>query len=173
MCTICDLKIEFSIDHPMSLPIAVATRRAIDAGVLAAQAGKLSLRLEAINSLKAVQLRVEQSLTLEDFLTLPDFFMLAVESRTWGFFRPTPDGFDPNCRPNPPLLSAEDPSERDSVVVTSETALRQLLAGKISFAAAEEQALIVIDADASRRKKLRSTWNIAYPKTGFSGFFCT
>jgi hypothetical protein len=48
-----------------------------------------------------------------------------------------------------------------------------LLAGKISFAAAEEQALIVIDADAPRHKKLRSTWNIAYPETGFIGFFCT
>ena len=34
MCAICDLRIEFSIEHPMTLSVAVATRKAIDAGVL-------------------------------------------------------------------------------------------------------------------------------------------
>lgn len=163
MCNVCDLNIDFSIDHRMSLSVAVATRRAIDAGILSAQAGKLDLRLEAADALEALRLRVEQSLTPEDCLALPAFFMLAVESRTWRFFHPTPDGIHLGSRPNPPVQAAEDPSDRDPVVVTSETATRQLLKGEISFGVAEEQGLIVIDADTARGQQLRSAFEVAYP----------
>ncbi len=175
MCTICDLKIEFSIDHPMSLAVAVATRKAIDSGVLPGQTsryGGFQLRQDAITALKSVQQRVEQTLPQEKFLSLPDFFMLEIESRTWGFFRATPSGFAPNCRPDPPRVSAEDAADRDPVVIVSERAMRQILAGKMPFSKAEEQGLIVIDADAPRRHALRSTWDLAYPKTGFTGFIC-
>ena len=34
MCAICELALTFSIEHPMALPVAVATRDAIDAGRL-------------------------------------------------------------------------------------------------------------------------------------------
>ena len=175
MCTICDLRIEFSIDHPMTLSVAVATRRAIDAGLLPShhtKYGGMQLRREAIAALKAVQRRVEQTQTQDSLLALPDFFMLAIESRTWGFFHPTPDGFDPNCRPDPPRLSAEDVADRDPVVIASETAMRQLLAGKLPFSKAEEQGLVVIDADLPRYETLRSTWNAAYPEIGVGNFFC-
>ena len=175
MCTICDLRIEFSIEHPMTLSVAVATRRAIDAGALPnnhSKYGGMHLRREAIEGLKAVQLRVEQALPKNTFLAIPDFFMVAIESRTWAFFHATPDGFDPNCRPEPPRLSAEDAADRDPVVIASETAMRQLLAGKLPFSKAEEQGLVVIDADLPRRETLRSTWNAAYPEIGFNAFFC-
>ena len=85
MCTICDLKIEFTIDHPMTLSVAVATRKAIDAGVLLNHdsqddpLGGMRLRLEAIAALKAVQQRVEQTLTSDQLLALPDFFVLMIE----------------------------------------------------------------------------------------------
>ena len=178
MCTICDLRIEFTIDHPMTLSVAVATRKAIDAGVLLNHdsqddpLGGMRLRLEAIAALKAVQQRVEQTLTSDQLLALPDFFVLMIESRTWGFFRPTPDGFDPNCRPDPPRLSAADAVDRDPVIVVSETTARQLLAGKLPFDEAAAQGLVVIDADAPRRETLQSTWNATYPRIGFSRFVC-
>ena len=34
MCTICALTIEFAVEHPQALAVAVATRQAIDAGLL-------------------------------------------------------------------------------------------------------------------------------------------
>ena len=57
MCAICELKIEFNIGHPQALTVAVATREAMDTGVLPeTQAeGALSnmkLRLAAIDALK-------------------------------------------------------------------------------------------------------------------------
>ena len=91
MCTICDLKIEFSIDHPMSLSVAVATRRAVDAGLLSdhvVRGGGFQLRKNAIAALRSVQDRVEQALPKSEFLALPGFFILEIESRTWGFSGP-------------------------------------------------------------------------------------
>lgn len=175
MCTICDLRIDFSIDHPMSLSVAVATRRAIDAGLLPSpkvKYGDFALRGDAIVALKSVQQRVEQVLPPNEFQALPDFFVLTIESRTWGFFHPTALGFDPNCRPDPPRLTAEDAGDRDPCVITSETALRRVLAGGLPFSEAEQQGLIVIDADDRRREALYATWHTAYPKSGFNGFFC-
>jgi hypothetical protein len=34
MCAICEFKIEFSIGHPLALSVAVATRKAIEAGLV-------------------------------------------------------------------------------------------------------------------------------------------
>ena len=65
MCAICDLRIEFSVDHPMTLNVAVATRHAIDVGLLPPTDGHagssvgMPLRLDAIMSLKGVQRRLE------------------------------------------------------------------------------------------------------------------
>src|SRR5579884_1368049 len=124
MCTICDLRIEFGIDHPLGLSVAVETRRAIDAGLLPEPddlhdaVARIQLRLSAIETLKAAQQRLEWTQRQDELLALPDFFVLMVESRTWGFFRPTPNGFDPNCRPAPPNVSADDIAERDAVLVS-------------------------------------------------------
>ena len=178
MCSICDLRIEFSIDHPFGLSVAVETRRAIDAGRLPELGAEddtladMRLRLTAIGTLKAAQQRLEQSLSREALLALPDFFVLMVESRTWGFFHPTPSGFDPNCRPGPPNVLAEAAAERDAVLVGSELAVRQIVAGRLPFERGLEEKIVAIDADESRHRKLLAAWSQAYPKVGLSRFVC-
>ncbi|MBN9560357.1 MAG: hypothetical protein J0H14_06440 [Alphaproteobacteria bacterium] len=178
MCSICDLRIEFSIDHPLGLSVAVETRRAIDAGLLpepedadGAPAG-MQLRLSAIETLRTAQQRLEWTQRQDELLALPDFFVLMVESRTWGFFHPTPNGFDPNCRPAPPNVLADDIAERDAVLVSSEVAMRQIVEGRLPFERALEERIIALDADGSRFDKLLGAWSKAYPKVGFSRFVC-
>jgi hypothetical protein len=178
MCSICDLRIEFDFDHPLSLAVAVATRQAIDAGMLpepdiqdSALAG-MRLRLNAIETLRSVQQRLEQTQRQEELLALPDFFVLMIESRTWGFFHPTPNGFDPNCRPGPPNVSADRIAERDAVLVSSELAMRRIVAGRLPFERALEANIIALDADRSRHGKLTAAWARAYPRIGFSRFVC-
>lgn len=162
----------------MALPVAVATRRAIDAGLLVAPdaedgaVGALEQRLKAVAALASVQKRLEQTLTQEAMAALPDFFVLVIESRTWGFFRPTPGGFDPNIRPAAPRLASEDPASRDAVVVVSEAAARPILAGELPFATAADHGLIALDADGERREALAAAWRTAYPEVGFSRFVC-
>ena len=103
---------------------------------------------------------------------LPDFFTLMIESWTWAFFHPTDSGFDPNCRPDPPRVSAHEVFDGDAVIVASETALRQVLVGRLSFEQAEQEGLIVVDADHERRVALTS-WSASFPGRGFSRFVCT
>jgi hypothetical protein len=178
VCSICDLRIEFSIDHPLSLSIAVETRRAIDSGLLPEpdvendDVNGMKLRQNAIDSLKAAQRRLEWTQSQEDLLALPDFFMLMVESRTWGFFHATPSGFDPNCRPAPPNVSADDVKERDAVLVGSELSLREIVTGRLPFQTALEMGVIAIDADDKRFNPIRTAWIRAFPKVGLSRFVC-
>jgi hypothetical protein len=178
MCTICDLRIEFSVDHPSSLSVAVETRRAIDAGLLPEPdeqydaLAKMRLRVTAIETLRSVQQRLEQTQRPEALLALPDFFVLLVESRTWASFHPTSTGFDPNCRPAPPNISADDITERDAVLVSSELAMREITAGRLPFERALKEGLVILDADTPRHAALSSAWNRAYPKVGFSRFVC-
>lgn len=180
MCAICDLRIEFSVDHPMTLNVAVETRRAIDDGALAETATDAdpldgaALRLEAIGLLKAAQRRLEAVLSPPDLLSMPDFFMLMIESRTWAFFHPTAFGFDPSCRPDPPRVSADDDEcDRDPAIVVSETVLRQLLLGKFAFERALRNGLVVVDADRDRRAALIAAWSASFPGGNFSRFVCT
>jgi hypothetical protein len=75
VCTICNLRIEFQIEHPLTLSVAVATRQAIVAGILPTQPSvpdplSMRLRLEAIAALRAVQGRFEQSLTRDALMAL-------------------------------------------------------------------------------------------------------
>lgn len=95
MCSICELRIEFNIDHPMGLSVAVATRRAIDDGLLPEpeeNGNDATRRARAITVLKGTQQRLEQVLTGEELLGLPDFFVLLIESRTWAFSAPRRQG---------------------------------------------------------------------------------
>ena len=178
-CAICDLDIAFAVDHPMTLSVAVATRAAIQDGRLgpaphdpAGTLGTLRARTRAVEALRAVQERLERTLAPERLLALPDFLVLMIETRTWGFFRPTPSGFDPNCRPDAPRLAENDPAGRDAAIVVSETEAKGICEGRLSFDAAESQGLIVVDADAARRDSLVAAWRVAYPETGFSRFVC-
>jgi len=179
MCAICDLRIEFGVDHPMSLSVAVATRRAIDAGLLPPAAGQAGpsggaqFRLDAIAVLKAVQRRLEDSLSPMELAALPDFFVLLIESRTWAFFHPTAAGFDPNCRPEPPRIAADDARDRDAVIVASAAAMRQLLSGTLPFERALAEELVVVDADDSRQLTLNRAGSAGFPGKGFSRFICT
>lgn len=179
MCAICDLRIEFGVDHPMSLSVAVATRQAIDNRSLlptvigAETLAGMPLRQAAIASLKSVQRRLEAVLSPPELRDLPDFFVLMVESGTWAFFRATEAGFDPTCIPDPPRLSADNPTDRAAVIVTSETTLRPMLVGKLSFEQALRQGLIVVDADFARQIPLTQAWSASFPVRGFSRFVCT
>ena len=81
----------------------------------------MRLRLSAIDTLKTAQQSARTGAAAGGaYPGLPDFFVLMVESRTWGFFHPTSSGFDPNCRPAAPNVSAADAAERDAVLVGSE-----------------------------------------------------
>jgi hypothetical protein len=175
MCTICELRIEFSVDHPMSLTVAVETRRGVDVGLLpqptiSGDDGRL--RLRAIEALRSAQQRLEQTLQPEALLALPDFFVLLIESRTWGFFHPTPRGFDPYCRPAPPNVSAEDPRARDAVLVSSALAFGEIAAGRLPFHEALKKRLVALDADPRRHDRLLGALSAAYPEMGFSRFVC-
>ena len=178
MCAICDLDIEFSVEHPMAFDVAVATRQAIDAGALPAPASDgdaidaLAGRMKAIDVLTGLQRRLEQVLSREALLALPDFFVLVIENRTWGFYRPTPTGFDPNCRASAPRIFVEEAAGRDVVVLVSQVAADLILAGRLPFEDAVAQGLIVVDADEARRAALLRAWRTAYPKVGFSRFAC-
>jgi hypothetical protein len=175
MCTICDLRIEFGVDHPLSLGVAVETRRAIDVGLLpeprsSDEDGRL--RRTAIETLKTAQQRLEQTLRPETLLALPDFFVFLIESRTWAFFHPTRTGFDPNCRPAPPDVASDDEAARDAVLVASEHAMGEVVAGRLPFEKALAERIVALDADSKRHDALLNAWSGAYPEMGFSRFVC-
>ena len=175
MCSICDLRIEFGVDHPLSLGVAVETRRAIEAGLLPEPADAIDggrLRPKAIDTLKAAQQRLEWTHPPEALLALPDFFVLLIESRTWGFFHPTPTGFDSNCKPAPPNVASDDEAARDAVLVASELAMSEIVAGRLPFERALQERIVALDACSARRAPLLGAWSSAYPEAGFSRFVC-
>ena len=177
MCSICDLRIEFSVEHPLSLSVAVNTRQAIDAGILQEPDfpdDEFLLRERAIGALRAAQQRLEWSLRPEELLAVPDFFVLLIESRTWGFCRPmgSGSGFDPNCSPSPPNITAEDICERDAVLVASESSISALAVGQVPFATALADGIIALDADPERFGVISGMWSKAYPELAFSRFVC-
>jgi hypothetical protein len=178
MCAICELAQTFSIEHPLALAVAVATRDAIEAGRLPALGdkarsdGPLNARRRAIETLQGVQRRLEAALAPERLIALPDVYVLLIENGTWGFFRATPAGFDTTLRPEAPDIDADDPRDRDPVVVTSEAAARELVAGRLSFDRAAADGLVVFDADEDRREALTEAWRAAWPAAGVSRFAC-
>lgn len=167
MCAICELKIEFNIGHPRALSVAVATREAMDAGLLpeTAQDGALSnmkLRMAAIEALKGLQNRLEHAMPISALMALPNFYVLLIEIGTWGFFRPTEAGFDSECTPEPPNVLAVDQTERDVVFVSSEAAMRAILDGTITIDAAFERNLIELDAGDEDTRSLRRAVDAAF-----------
>jgi hypothetical protein len=176
MCTICDLRIDFGVDHPMSLSVAVATRAAIDNGVIAERAGAEPTpwnREAAVGVLRGFRQRLEMVLNRNSMLGLPAFFLLLVETRTWAFFRPTADGFDPDCQREPPRrYDYDDGAPRDAVLLGAESAMQQMLLGKLSFDRALAEGIVEVDAMPNESAALRRAWNSAYPVTGFSRFVC-
>lgn len=160
MCAICEFKIEFSIGHPLALSVAVATRKAIEAGLvdeIDADDGALAAarkRLSAVEALNLLQARIESGHAADDLLALPDFYVLLIENDTWGFFHATTDGFDPDIVPEMPDVTASEDAKRCNVVVTSEAALRAWLAGRFDMLRALDASLFVVDAPAASTMSL-------------------
>ena len=178
MCSICDLESAVAAGHPMTPRVAAATRSAMDAGRLAhppadapGTLAAVRARARALAALRMVQERLERVLPPDRLVALPDFFVLLIEMGTWGFFRATPTGFDPDIRPEPPRLTGY-PRERDAVVVMSESAARALADGALPFERMVAEGLIALDADEARRVILFQAWSAAWPEAGFSRYVC-
>ena len=168
MCSICDLKIEFNVDHPGSLTVAVATREAIEAGVLPEKIfdgplANVKLRVAAIDTLKALQRRLESSMSVSELMALPDFYVLLIEIGTWGFFHATETGFDPDCSPEPPDVTAENQEDWDVVFIATETAMEAVIEGRLSLERAFAENLIVLDAGAEHAALLHAALDTAFP----------
>ena len=167
MCSICDLKIEFNVDHPGSLTVAVATREAIDAGVLPDKVfdgplANVKLRVAAIDTLKALQRRLESSMPVSELMALPDFYVLLIEIGTWGFFHATENGFDPDCSPAPPEVTAEKQEDRDVVFIATEVAMEAVIEGRVSLERAFAESLIVLDAGGAHAALLHAALGTAF-----------
>lgn len=178
MCTICSLTIEFAVEHPQSLAVAVATRQAIDAGLLPERDPGVEIdmarsRHDAIVQLTTMQQRLEQVLSTSRLLALPNFYVLMIESRTWGYFSPTRDGFDVKANPSAPRLEPDEDGIRDCVVVMSQAAAAAISSGRLPFDNAMTEGVAIIDAPRPSASVIRSAFTTSYPLSKFSDFVCT
>ena len=177
MCTICSLTIEFAVEHPLALAVAVATRQAIDTGLLpelpAEETDMARSRHQAIGLLTTVQQRLEQVLPASRLLALPNFFVLMIESPTWGYFHPTLSGFDVKASPGTPRLEPDENGDRDCIMVISQAAADELAAGRLPFTEAEMAGLIFLDAPEAETDIISTAFSAAYPAEQFSHFACT
>jgi hypothetical protein len=176
MCTICALTIEFAVDHPQTLAIAVSTREAIDNGLLPERAENLDMtqsRHEAVTLLTTMQQRLEQVLPPARLLALADFYVLMIESRTWGYFHPTLGGFDTRATPSPPRVDPDENGDRDCMLVISQAAAQAIVTGEVSFVQALTTGMAVVDAPDHLRGIIRQALATAYPAGQFSTFVCT
>jgi len=175
MCTICSLTIEFDVDHPETLSVAVATRQAIDAGLLTcdAELDMARSRHQAILLLGALQQRLEAVLSPSALLALPDFFVLMIESRTWGYFTPTLRGFATSATPSSPRVEPDENGDRDCIVLLSQAAAATIAEGGLPFTEATDLGVAVVDAPSAPAARIRAAFAGAYPVGCFSKFVCT
>jgi hypothetical protein len=152
MCAICHFRLDFGVSHPLALSVAVAARRAIEAGLvdtIDAAGGALSaarMRMSAVEALNLLQARIEDTHSEEALLALPDFYVLLIENDTWGFFHATTQGFDPDIVPEMPEVSTPDEAKRSNIIVASEAGLRAWLDGRFDIAYALRESLFAVDA---------------------------
>lgn len=177
MCTICTLNIEFAVEHPLALAVAVATRQAIDTGLLP-ETGAMELDMEqsrhnATVQLTTIQQRIEQVLSTSKLLALPNFFVLMIESRSWGYYHPTLKGFDANANPDTPRLEPDANGVRDCIVVMSQAASAEITKGQLSFRKALDENLVYVEAPEVEADLILKALTIAYPVSQFSEFVCT
>nr|WKF58852.1 hypothetical protein HUO10_003354 [Paraburkholderia busanensis] len=152
MCAICDFKIEFNVSHPHALTVAVATREAVEAGVLPEQVfdgalGSMKMRVVAIDTLGRLQSRMETSVPPAQLAGLPDFYVLLVDSGTWGFFHATESGFDPDIVPEIPEVFPDNQAERDITLIAAQATIRAILDGRVELDHAMHERLVMLDAD--------------------------
>ncbi|PRY05055.1 hypothetical protein [Paraburkholderia sp. BL25I1N1] len=169
MCAICNFKIDFGVGHPLALTVAVATRKAIDAGIVEpidATGGALSaarMRMSAVEALNLLQARIEAAHSEDALLALPDFYVLLIENDTWGFFHATTNGFDPDVVPEMPDVTTTDEAKRSNIVIMSEAGLRAWLEQRFDIELALRESLFMIDAPASSTGSLTQMLAIAEP----------
>lgn len=169
MCAICSFKIDFGVGHPLALTVAVATRKAIDSGLVEpidTTGGALSaarMRMSAVEALNLLQARIEGAHSEDALLALPDFYVLLIENDTWGFFHATTNGFDPDVVPEMPDVTATDEAKRSNVVIMSEAALRAWLDQRFDIELALRESLFMIDTPASPTESLTQMLAIAEP----------
>ncbi|MBD9639039.1 hypothetical protein IB277_22405 [Ensifer sp. ENS07] len=178
MCTICALTIEFAVEHPEALAVAVSTRQAIETGLLPeldphVEIDMTQSRHNATVLLTTVQQRLEQVLPPSRLASLPDFYVLMIESRTWGYFHPTTSGFDANANPLPPRVEPDENNGRDNILVLSQAAAEELIRGRLPFDQALELGVAVLDAPGKDSQTIRLALAAAYPADQFSDFVCT
>ncbi len=177
MCTICSLTIEFAVEHPLSLAVAVATRQAIDTGLLpesnTSQDDMARSRHDAVVLLTTMQQRLEQVLSTSRLMALPNFYVLMIESRTWGYFQPTLGGFDVKANPSAPRLEPDESGIRDNVVVMSQAGAAEIITGRLPFGSAMTEGLAIVDAPGSAESVIRSAFIASYPVGTFSTLVCT
>ena len=63
-------------------------------------------------------------------------------------------------------------ASRDAVLVASELAMTEIIAGRLPFETALQDRMIALDADPPLRAHLLDAWRGAYREVGFSGFAC-
>ena len=177
MCTICALTIEFAVEHPQSLSVAVATRGAIDAGLLperpAANEDMTTSRHQAVVLLTTIQQRLERVLSPSRLLAMPDFYVLMIESRTWGYFRPTLGGFDTRANPSSPRVDPDENGNRDCTLVISQAAAQAITKGELPFDEALDAGMAFVDASNKLSGVIREALATAYPAGRFSDYVCT
>lgn len=178
MCTICSLTIEFAVEHPQALAVAVATRQAIETGLLPEfdpnrEMDMAQSRHHATVLLTTMQQRLESVLPASRLMQLPSFYVLMIESRTWGYFHPTSGGFDPRANPSPPRIVADENNVRDAIVVLSQAAAEEVTPGRLPFEHALGTGVAVIDAPDGQEALIRAALRMAYPVEQFSAFVCT
>jgi hypothetical protein len=154
VCAICNFKIDFGVGHPSALTVAVATRKAIESGLIEpidAAEGALSaarMRMSSVEALNLLQARIEGVHSEDALLALPDFYVLLIENDTWGFFHATTNGFDPDIVPEMPDLTTTDESMRSNIIIASEAGLRAWLKGNFDSGYALRESIFVVDAPA-------------------------
>jgi hypothetical protein len=174
MCSICELRIEFGAEHPQALTVAVATRRGIDDGLL--PEAELWTREGAIALIHGVRDRLERVLMPEALACLPSFFLLLVETGTWAYFcAGTAGTFDPTVQRLPPedFTGDAESAAREAVLLTTETALATMLAGRLPFDRAVGNGMLMFDARPEDAVALRAVWTRSWPVSGFSRLVCS
>ncbi|SPB14169.1 hypothetical protein NOV72_01418 [Caballeronia novacaledonica] len=152
MCAICNFKVDFGVSHPSALTVAVATRKAIEAGLIEptdAAEGTLAAaraRMSAVDALNLLQARIEGAHSDDLLLSVPDFYVLLIENDTWGFFHATSEGFDPDIVPEMPDVTAAEEAKRSNILIASEAALRGWLDGRVTIQHALGESLFIVDA---------------------------
>jgi hypothetical protein len=133
-----------SVAHASSIPVAMAIGGAVAAG-----------RLQPLADVPAQIALTRASLALRAFAGmldptaegLPPIAVVLVEAHLWGRTTSGPDG--PRF-----VAHAEGPAVGDVILVTGESALRALLAGHITWDAAEAAGIIVVDGPPQVRDRV-------------------